>query len=96
MKKLLNKINPHKATGPDNISGRLLKEMQAQIAPILCLLFTKSYESGITPTDWKHANVAPVYKKGQAQTCKLQAHFINLYQLQVNGTHSHITYNETP
>ena len=60
----LNKINPHKATGPYNISGRLLKEMQAQIAPILCLLFTKSYESSITPSDCKHANVAPLYKTG--------------------------------
>ena len=63
--------------------------MQAQIAPILCLLFTKSYESGITPTDWKHANVAPVYKKGDKHkpvnyrpisltciSCKLMEHIV--------------------
>jgi len=29
--KLLNNINPHKATGPDNISGHILKELQEQI-----------------------------------------------------------------
>ena len=61
---LLNKINSHKATGPDNISDRLLKEMQTQIEPILCQIFKKSYNIGITPNDWKHARVAPAYKKG--------------------------------
>ena len=32
--KLLNNINPHKATGSDDISGRILKEFQEQIAQI--------------------------------------------------------------
>jgi hypothetical protein len=39
IKKLLNNINPHKATGPDNISGRVLKELQEKTAPILSLIF---------------------------------------------------------
>jgi hypothetical protein len=33
--KLLQNINIHKASGPDNIHGRILKECTTQIAPIL-------------------------------------------------------------
>ena len=31
--KLLKDIKPHKATGPDNIPGRLLKEAAEELAP---------------------------------------------------------------
>ena len=30
IKSLLSALNPHKATGPDNISGRFLKELHMQ------------------------------------------------------------------
>jgi hypothetical protein len=49
-------INPHKASGPDNISGRILK---------INIIFQKSLQTGCIPSDWKHANVAPAYKKGE-------------------------------
>ena len=65
IEKLLSNINPHKASGPDNISGRILKELKEITAPILTILFQKSLQSGTIPTDWKHANVAPAYKKGE-------------------------------
>ena len=87
--KLLSNLNPHKACGPDNIHSRVLKELREHTAPILTLLFTKSLETGITPTDWKHANVAPVFKKGEKYKavnyrpisltcicCKLMEHII--------------------
>ena len=64
IKKLLNNINHHKATGPDNISGRILKELQEKTAPILSLIVTKSFHTGKTPIDWKTAYVAPAFKKG--------------------------------
>ena len=64
IKKLLSNINPHKATGPDNISGRVLKELQEKTAPILNFIFTKSFHTGQTPIDLKTANVAPAFKKG--------------------------------
>jgi hypothetical protein len=28
IRKLLDNVNPHKASGPDNISGRILKDLQ--------------------------------------------------------------------
>jgi hypothetical protein len=36
---LLANLNPHKACGPDNINGRVLKELKDQIAPILTEFF---------------------------------------------------------
>jgi hypothetical protein len=64
IKKLVNNINPHKATGPDNISGRVLKELQEKTASIVNLIFTKSFHTEQTHIDWKTANVAPAFKKG--------------------------------
>jgi hypothetical protein len=62
--KLLQNINPNKATGPDNISGRVLKELSSEITPAIKFLFQQSVDLGQVPTDWKHANVCPIYKKG--------------------------------
>ena len=61
--KLLN-LNPNKAAGPDEIKHRVRKELATEIAPILTIIFQKSLESGVVPSDWKTAHVAPVYKKG--------------------------------
>jgi len=38
VKKLLHNINTHKTCGPDNISGRILKELKEQTAPVLILI----------------------------------------------------------
>ena len=65
IQKLLNNINPHKATGPDNISGRILKDLQNLTAPILTIIFQKSLQTGCILSNWKHANVAPANKKGE-------------------------------
>ena len=62
--KLIKNINPSKATGPDTIAGRVLKENIDICTDILTLLFTKSLETGKVPSDWNHTNVTPVLKKG--------------------------------
>ena len=62
--KLIKNINPSNATGPDTIGGRVLKENIDICTDILTLLFTKSLETGKVPSDWNHANVTPVFKKG--------------------------------
>jgi hypothetical protein len=62
--KLIKNINPSKATGPDTIAGRVLKENIDICTDILTLLFTKSLETGKVPSDWNQANVIPVFKKG--------------------------------
>ena len=46
VEKLLRDLNPNKAGGPDNIPFRLLKELAAELAPILTAIFKQSLEEG--------------------------------------------------
>ena len=52
-----------KSAGPDGIPARLLRECAVQIAPSLTDLYNLSLSSGKIPTEWKTANVTPVFKK---------------------------------
>ena len=60
-------MDANKATGPDNIPVRLLKETVDVIASSLCNLFNKSIRLGKFPTEWKTANVCPIHKKDNKQ-----------------------------
>ena len=62
--KILDRLNPHKSSGPDDLSARVLKECSADIAPVLAYIFNQSLAQGKVPEDWLQANVAPIYKKG--------------------------------
>ena len=64
VRKLLKNLKPHKATGPDDISPRFLKEMAEPLTPVLTLIFSASLNQGKAPDDWKEANVSPIFKKG--------------------------------
>ena len=64
--RLLLNVMPNKATGPDNIPCRLLKEAAHELSPVLTDTFTSSLRSGSLPKDWKLAFVAPVFKKWNA------------------------------
>lgn len=64
---VLTSLDATKATGPDEIPSRLLKQTADVIAPSLCKLFNKSLLSGTLPEEWKLANVVPVYKKGDKE-----------------------------
>ena len=62
--KLLSGLQPHKATGPDCLPPRILRDLAEEIAPSLCLIFQQIYNTGETPQDWRDAIVTPIYKKG--------------------------------
>ena len=64
VRKLLSQLKPHKASGPDNIPNRVLRELSAELAPCLTTLFNQSLESGTIPDDWSKASISPVFKKG--------------------------------
>ena len=57
--KLLNGLKVHKAPGPDGV-----KECSSEMTPILAYIYNESLAQGNVPHDWRQANVAPVFKKG--------------------------------
>ena len=61
---LLKNIKEYKAHGPDKIPNRLLKECATEIAHPLVLLFQASIKQSKVPSEWKHALVSPIFKKG--------------------------------
>ena len=56
-----------KATGPDNLSPKFLKECKNEISESLCLLLNRSFTEGIFPNHWKKANLMPVPKSKDRQ-----------------------------
>ena len=64
IQKLLANLKPHKATGPYLIPPTVLKELSHEISPILEIIFNISLQTGQVPNDWKEANIAPIFKKG--------------------------------
>jgi hypothetical protein len=65
VEKLLLNLKPDKASGPDNITARLLKTMAHELAPILAALYQQSLDTGSIPIEWLNANVTPIHKKGK-------------------------------
>ena len=57
---LFKNIDPSKASGPDGISGRMLKQTAQSIASPLTTLFNLSIKSGKLPTNWKISSVVPI------------------------------------
>ena len=49
----------------DSMPARVLKECSTQISPILALIYNESLAQGNVTDDWRHANVSPVFKKGE-------------------------------
>ena len=43
----------------------MLKQLATAVAPILTVIFNKSLHSDEVPEDWRKANVAPIFKKGE-------------------------------
>ena len=61
---LIGELDPFKATSPDGIPPKLLKELAHMLAPSLALLFNASLKQGCLPCDWKTVSVTPLFKKG--------------------------------
>lgn len=59
----LRKLKPSKATGSDDIPGRVLKQCCDELSLPVSRLFTAAFRQGIQPALWKHARVVPVHKR---------------------------------
>ena len=63
VEKLLDKINIHKASGPDKVQNIILKTCSKEISPALANIFQQSLDTGTLPNDWRNANISPILKK---------------------------------
>ena len=63
----MDRLNVHKAPGPDGLNARVLqvKECSNEISPILALIFNESLAWGDVPDEWRQAYVSPDFKKGK-------------------------------
>ena len=64
----LMQLDITKATGPDNIPARMLKETARSITPSLTKLFNMSMQQCSFPTSWKSANVVPIPKSSSLRS----------------------------
>ena len=60
---VLKSLQLGKATGPDAINNRILRELATPLSFPLSDLFNCSLSTGKIPTIWKEANVTPIFKK---------------------------------
>ena len=61
-----DRLNPDlKASGPDDLSARVLNGCSAEITQVLACIFNQSFIHATVPDDWRQAIVAPTYKKGE-------------------------------
>ena len=66
----MQKFDPNKAHGCDQISIHMLKICGKSIRKPLECLFRECLNTGLFPLDWKEANLVPVYKKDELQCLK--------------------------
>ena len=64
MEKLLADLDLNKASRPDHIHCRFLKETARELAPVFTCIFKQSIATATLPKVWTDAYVAPVFKKG--------------------------------
>ena len=67
----IKEIKTDSACGPDGIPAILLKEYAGSLCEPLKIIWTESMKTGIVPSYYKRAYVAPLHKKGS------RAHAVN-------------------
>lgn len=64
IRRLLERLNPRKATGSDEIPAALLRSCADILAPSLSLLFNRSLAHGCFPDEMKIGTIRPLFKGG--------------------------------
>ena len=60
-------LDEHKAIGPDGLPTIILKKCAEAIAPSIIALINYGLYRGLYLTDWKYANIPPIFKKGKKE-----------------------------
>ena len=103
VRKLLEGLDPYKASGPDGVSARLLKECSRAVTDGFVLLFNASLSQGKIPDDWRHALITPIHKGGNKNktvaenyrpvsltsvTCKVLEHVVHSHVISHLDNHN--------
>ncbi|KAJ8343862.1 hypothetical protein SKAU_G00311910 [Synaphobranchus kaupii] len=65
--KVVRKVNPSKALGPDHVEVRILKECSGELTGALCQLFNNSLHEHSVPSSWKRSEIRPIPKKSNPE-----------------------------
>ena len=104
IEKLLRDLKPKKASGPDCVPARFLKETATELAPALSAFFTQSLNKSTLPKNWTQADITPIYKKSSryqpgnyrpvsltCNCCKVMEHVICKHIIKHTEKHSILT-----
>lgn len=69
-KKILKAIDPDKATGPDGLPGRILRQCASELAAPLAIFARRMVADGAWPELWREHWIHPLYKKGATSNSK--------------------------
>ena len=68
--KVLSRLNPAKATGPDGLPNWLQREFASLVAFPVKTILNASFSEQRLPSSWKYADVTPLPKKMPVQNLK--------------------------
>ncbi|KAG1461825.1 hypothetical protein G6F46_004607 [Rhizopus delemar] len=63
---LLKRHSRRKAPGVDHIRTEMLLPIVDEVVPVITLFFQLCWKLSVIPSDWRTAQVVPIYKKGNA------------------------------
>jgi hypothetical protein len=64
IRKQIRRLRKEAAPGPDEITPGLLKMLEEEVLLPLEIIFNKSLTTAQVPSEWRKANVTPIFKKG--------------------------------
>ena len=61
---LLRKLKSNSAAGPDRLPPIFFKQTACELAFPLSIIFRTFLDLHVLPTEWRHAHITPIFKKG--------------------------------
>uniref|UniRef100_A0A7M5UV05 Reverse transcriptase domain-containing protein n=1 Tax=Clytia hemisphaerica TaxID=252671 RepID=A0A7M5UV05_9CNID len=84
--KAINELSPSSSAGPDGFPAMFLKKCKDELSVPLCLLWKKSLEIGLVPTELKKCTITPIHKGGSRSLAAnyrpvaLTSHVIKIFE----------------
>ena len=91
VEKQLSRLNTNKASGPDAVPARFLKEYAELLSGPVCCIFNSSMHDGYIPVVWKSADVCPLLKVPTPSLSEKHLRPISLMLVLVKCLERHVT-----